>query len=66
MKDMVDYSAVAAATGVASYQWVSTANDIATLAVTIAAALGGLMVALHRYEMWRQKRNERLDQEEKD
>jgi len=54
---------IAASGGAAGYNWLVTANDIATLVVTIIAGVGGLAAGLYQYERWRKMRQDREEQE---
>lgn len=64
MADKLAAFALAATTSVASYNWLSTANDVATFVVTIIAAIGGTAAAAHQYEKWRAQRKARKDNDD--
>lgn len=62
MTDKIALSVIAASSGVAGWNWLAAANDIATLIVTVLAGIGALVAALYQYERWRKLRNERKEQ----
>lgn len=61
MTEKLAITAVAAASGAASYGWLGAANDVATLVVTIIAGLGGVAALLYHFERYRKLRSERKD-----
>lgn len=58
MTEKLALASVGAATGMASYGWLSTANDIGTLLVTIIAGVGGIAALLYHIERWKKLRRE--------
>jgi hypothetical protein len=63
MTEKIAMAAVATTPVVAGYQWIGTANDIATLVVTIIAAFGGIAALLFHVERYRKLRKERKERE---
>jgi hypothetical protein len=57
----IDNVAVVAASSVAGYNWLTAANDLATLALTLIVGVGAVLAALHKYEAWQSARKENRD-----
>ena len=66
MADKVAVTAYAAASGVAGYGWLTTANDLATLVVSVLTAIGISVAALYHLERFKNERIKRRKEQEKD
>jgi len=63
MADKAALTAYAAASGVAGYGWLTTANDIATFVVSVFTAVGIGIAGLYHLERYRNEKRKRKEQE---
>lgn len=64
MTEKVALASLGAASGVAGYGWLATANDIGTLLVTIVAFVGAIAATAYHWERWKKLRRENREEKE--